>query len=205
MAHNSTVKEIEVAAIAEAHKCLIDVSTRLKEFIRLHDPSKIEIDEEGRELTNVAVTVDGTWQKRGHTSKIGVVFVMSVDTGEILDYEVLSHICQTCSWHEKNLPANDFAQWYENHKDSCDINHKGSPGDMENKGAILIFKRSIESRGLKYTEFVGDGDSSCFGKVSEALEEEYGDLYKITKEECVGHIQKRMGTALTAYKKGKKD
>eukprot|EP00794_Sanderia_malayensis_P000017 gene17-608_t len=53
---------------------------------------------------------------------------------------------------------------------------------MENKGAILIFKRSIESSELKYTQLVGEGDSSCFGEDSKALEEEYGELYKITKE-----------------------
>ena len=68
---------------------------------------------------------------------------------------------------------------------------------METKGASLIFKRSIESRGRKYTEFVGDCYSSCFGKVSEALKEQYGEWYKLSKEEYVGHIQKRMGTALT--------
>eukprot|EP00794_Sanderia_malayensis_P000013 gene13-603_t len=100
--------------------------------------------------------------------------------------------------------TDDFAQWYENHQDSCDINHKESSRDMENKGAILIFKRSIESSELKYTQLVGEGDSSCFGENSKALEEEYGELYKITKEECVGHIQKRMGTALTEYKKEQK-
>ena len=39
-------------------------------------------------IANVSVTVDGTWQKRGYSSKIGVVFVISVEMGEILDYEV---------------------------------------------------------------------------------------------------------------------
>ena len=95
---------------------------------------------------------------------------------------------------------NSFVKWFEKHKNSCEINHKGSCGDMENKGVILILKRSIETRGL--TEFVGDGDSSCFGQVSEALEEQYGEPYKITKKECVGHVQKRMWTVLTEYKKG---
>ncbi len=37
-------------------------------------------------IAEVADTVDGTWQKRGHTSKIGVVFPMSVRTEEVLDY-----------------------------------------------------------------------------------------------------------------------
>jgi len=47
MAFNSTLKEIEISAVAEADKCMSDASTRLKEFIRLNNPDKIEIDEEG--------------------------------------------------------------------------------------------------------------------------------------------------------------
>jgi len=53
MAFNSTLKEIEISAVAEADKCMSDASTRLKEFIRLNNPDKIEIDEEGRELPSV--------------------------------------------------------------------------------------------------------------------------------------------------------
>ena len=34
--------------------------------------------------------------------------------------------------------------------------------------------------------------------------EKYGDDYVVTKEECVGHVQKRLGTALRKYKADKK-
>lgn len=37
---------------------------------------------------DVAVSFDGAWTKRGFTSLTGVVFVISVDTGEVLDYHV---------------------------------------------------------------------------------------------------------------------
>jgi hypothetical protein len=50
-------------------------------------PDDIEMDG-GEMIANVSVTVDGTWQKRGYSSKIGDVFVISVEMGEILDYEV---------------------------------------------------------------------------------------------------------------------
>ena len=41
-----------------------------------------------------AVTVDGTRQKRyGFNSLLGVVFIISVDTGEVLDYEVKCKCC----------------------------------------------------------------------------------------------------------------
>ena len=63
MAFNSTIKGTEIPAVAEAYKCMSDASLRIKEFIRLKNPDKSEIDEEGRELFNVAVTVGGTWQE----------------------------------------------------------------------------------------------------------------------------------------------
>lgn len=41
---------------------------------------------------------------------------------------------------------------------------------------------------------VGDGDSSAFKSVQN--EHPYGSDVYITKKDCVGHIQKRMGTGL---------
>jgi hypothetical protein len=38
-------------------------------------------------VIDAAVSFDGTWAKRGFTSLTGVVFVTSVDTGEVLDYQ----------------------------------------------------------------------------------------------------------------------
>ena len=45
---------------------------------------------------------------------------------------------------------------------------------------------------MKYTTFVGDGDSSSFGRVKEALEQKFNAEYIIVKEECVGHVHKRL-------------
>ncbi|XP_060607879.1 uncharacterized protein LOC132760007 [Ruditapes philippinarum] len=57
-----------------------------------------------------------------------------------------------------------------------------------------IYRRSLEKRGLRYTVFVGDGDSSSYRSVIK--QNIYGPDIKITKENCVGHIQKRMGNKL---------
>ncbi len=75
---------------------------------------------------------------------------------------------------------------------------------MESPAAVEISSRSIETRNLKYTTYVGDGDSNSFGKVKAAIQQKYGDRYPIVKEDCVGRIQKRMDTALRSYKEGKK-
>lgn len=39
---------------------------------------------------DIAAALDGTWQKRGHTSMNGVVRVTLFDSGKVLDHECLS-------------------------------------------------------------------------------------------------------------------
>ena len=53
------------------------------------------------EITDVSISCDGTWQKRGFTSLNGAVIIMSTDTGKVLDVEVMSRYCNTCVIHEK--------------------------------------------------------------------------------------------------------
>ncbi|GFV29049.1 uncharacterized protein TNCV_4904221 [Trichonephila clavipes] len=54
-------------------------------------------------------------------------------------------------------------------------------------------KRSETSRKACYTQYLGDGDSKGFLTIKEA--KVYGDT-EVEKLECVGHVQKRMGTRL---------
>ncbi|KAK3731922.1 hypothetical protein QZH41_000274 [Actinostola sp. cb2023] len=65
---------------------------------------------------------------------------------------------------------------------------------MEASGAVMLFQRSIEKIKLRYTPFVGDGDSKAYTDVCKA--EPYGPAVFIPKEECISHVTKRMGTAL---------
>ena len=58
----------------------------------------------------------------------------------------------------------------------------------------------METRGLSYVNFIGDGDR-CFAAVRDACADKYGDKYIVKKEDCVGHVQKRMGTSLREYKR----
>ena len=72
-------------------------------------------------------------------------------------------------------------------------NHEGSSGSMETEGAVRIFNRSINIYGLRYINYIGDGDSSAYKNVSES--KPYGDQ-PVGKLDCVGHIQKRVGAGL---------
>ena len=72
----------------------------------------------------------------------------------------------------------------------CQINHHGSAGSMEGVGVITCFKRSLVRNQLRYTTYIGDGDSSSYASVVEA--NPYPGIDNI-KNECVGHVQKRVG------------
>ena len=181
-------------------KVLNEATDNLKRFTEINSPENI-VNINNKQIAKVAVTVDGTWQKRGHNSRIGVVFILSVDTGEVLDVMVKCLFCTECNFNKIKFKNNtvEFNSWYSSHKGSRCINREESSSSMEAKGAAEHFLHSIEKGNLMYTTFVGDGDSDCFGTVKEECEK-LGIGYDIVKEECVGHIQKRLETALRQLK-----
>ena len=142
------------------------------------------------DVSNCQVSVDGTWQKRGHASINGVVTVIADNNGNCLDTHVLSKTCFGCKMWEgkKNYPR--YNDWLLNHV--CSTNHEGSSGSMEAAGAKVIFHRSVKRNSLRYTEYLGDDDTSSYLEVN--LSKPYGHIDIIRKLECVGHAQKRLGT-----------
>ena len=70
---------------------------------------------------------------------------------------------------------------------------------MEVVGAKAVCARSETKLGLRYTRCLGDGDSKGFVAVLE--DNPYGQNVKITKLECVGHVQKHVGCKLWRLKK----
>ncbi|GFU12684.1 uncharacterized protein TNCV_2585381 [Trichonephila clavipes] len=73
--------------------------------------------------------------------------------------------------------------------------HKGSSSSMEPVGAYRIFERSEDHRMLRYTDYYGDG----YSKALDAVKDIYGKD-SVTKLECIGNIQKRVGTRLRKLK-----
>lgn len=164
-------------------------------------------DLDDTKVLDAAVSFDGTWAKRGFTSLTGVVFAISVDTGEVLDYHVLSKACQACSLKKSQCEGDEerFEEWRREHVASgkCDINFAGSSPAMEAEGAVILWKRSIELHNIRCKWMVSDGDSKAFSSV----EHVYDDC-QVVKLDCVGHVQKRMGKHLLNLKsrtKGKLD
>ncbi|XP_072180863.1 uncharacterized protein [Diadema setosum] len=152
----------------------------------------------GEEVLDVAVSYDGTWHKRGFVSNHGVGVVISMDTGEVLDREVLSKDCRECKLRDGwDRDTEEFRKWWDGHKDNCLGGHKGSSGKMEVDAAVAIWGRSEEKHRLRYRYMVSDGDSKAF----RAVEDTYGEDCKVEKLDCVGHVGKRMFNHLDKFRK----
>ncbi|KAH7950263.1 hypothetical protein HPB49_021674 [Dermacentor silvarum] len=133
----------------------------------------------------------GSWMTRGHTSHIGGIgTVIEPFMGFCLDYVVLSNFCAGCEMGpNENDPS--FGNWKKDHQ--CQKNTEKKSVKMEVEAALILFKRSLEQHNLRYTTIMNDGDSH---HPTFALQEEnVYDYLQIDKEDCVNHVQKRMGTA----------
>lgn len=149
-------------------------------------------------ITSIGVRGDGTWRKRGYTSFHGVTTLISIMSGKIIDLEVKSGHCHACShWQgKKGTPAYD--NWLETHKDSCERNYSGSASAMECDSVIEMFERSVERHSIRYSEYLGDGDSKAIKAVNN--KKVYGPDIEVEKLECVNHVSKRMFARLSSLK-----
>ena len=72
----------------------------------------------------------------------------------------------------------------------CSINHVGTAGSIEASGLKGFFMTSVETNKLRYTNYIGEGESKSYNDIFQA------DPYEgtgVNKLECIGHIQKRVG------------
>ncbi|GFX85919.1 uncharacterized protein TNCV_2473211 [Trichonephila clavipes] len=149
-------------------------------------------------IVECSISVDGTWQRRGYSSMNGCVAALSVDTGKVVDIEIMSSYCPTCRKISKMPRSIESETFAADHV--CHSKFQGSALKMEAVGATRIFQRSIVKRGLKYAHYYGDRDSKGFISVKDT----YGKD-SVTKYECIGHVQKRVGARFRKLKSKNKN
>lgn len=91
----------------------------------------------GNDMGECGISLDGSWQRQGHTSHNGVVTAISLDTKKRLDVEIMSDKCKACQKWEKRVNDPKYPKWKANHQ--CKINHTGSANSMEAAGALRGF------------------------------------------------------------------
>lgn len=143
------------------------------------------------EMPCTRVSVDGSWQRRGHASLHGVVTAIAGE--KCVDVEIKSRHCFGCKMWKGKENSSEYEIWKLGHY--CQINHDRSSGAMESTGAVDIFSRSVSQNNLIYKEYLGDGDTSSFADVVKSKPYEAYDVIPV-KLECIGHVQKRLGTRL---------
>ena len=127
------------------------------------------------------------------------LFTFNVVLSLSVSHSLPIKVCNSCKAWDKRDPdraSEAWKQWKEAHDEECYLNHVGSSRAMEADIAKALWMRSEEERQKRYTVFVGDGAS--FGRVVSL--KPYGDT-PVVKEDCTGHIQKRMGTKLREVKR----
>lgn len=81
--------------------------------------------------TELTISGDESWKKRGYTSLYGMTSLIGYYSGKIIDIFVKSSYCEKCKTWRKKLKPEEYNDWYEEPKDNCSLNHSGSSGKME--------------------------------------------------------------------------
>lgn len=195
-AYNELNSKLETAAEKVAEESMSKATAELKKMETENSPASASADDP---LDTIAM-FDGTWQKRGHSSLTGAVTCISPKTGKIMDIHIMNKTCPGCKEKDgMDVESPEYMNWYAEHYPKCKKNYTGSAPAMEPEGVKQMFNRSISKHNIRYTKYIGDGDTKSFKIVSDS--KPYGEDVTISKLECVGHVQKRMGKNLRELKK----
>ncbi|KAK5648395.1 hypothetical protein RI129_003287 [Pyrocoelia pectoralis] len=139
-----------------------------------------DIDDDG--IPTITVIADGAWSKRSYKVNYhalsGVACIVGARTGKLLFVGIRNKYCPICDrCSSKNIPSPAH---------SCCKNWTGSSTAMESYIIVEGFQQSISMHGLKYTQLVGDGDSSVLKKL--CIAKPYGHKVSIKKIQCVNHL-----------------
>ena len=100
----------------------------------------------------ITVIVDGGWSKCSHhhsyNAKSGVAIILERQIGKLLHIGVRNMYCT--------------AQGVPKQKHNCYENWDHSSSQMETNILLEGFQQAEATHGLRYTQFVGDGDSSVY-------------------------------------------
>ena len=130
--------------------------------------------------------------KHSYNAKSGVAIIIGKATGKLLYIGIRDKYCGVCTQAER---ANKEPQAHE-----CYKNWDGPSSSMETDILVEGFKRAETQHGLRYTTFIGDGDSSVYPTLLSQVPV-WG--HAIRKIECANHAIKCYRSALENLVKSK--
>ena len=89
--YDNLTSDIHLAYVGASQESMLKASEEIRcRIIGTNSPGEMVADSD--------VSLDGTWQKRGHSSVNGVVMAISKETGKCVDVAVLSKECKACHY-----------------------------------------------------------------------------------------------------------
>ena len=188
--YQTIAKQVWRASNRALQVCYQKAASQIRSHYMAKDPTLTDDS-----VIDITIGYDGTWHRRGYSSHHGVGSAIDLETGLVIDSEVLCNYCHGCK--SKPKPDDPALQtWLENHSSSCQRNHDGSSASMELAAARAICERSIDKYKLRYSNILCDGDAKTVIALNEAK------IYdqQIQKEDCVNHVTKRLYNGIEALK-----
>ena len=152
----------------------------------------IERGDYHEDIPAITVITDGRWSKRSHrhsyNAKSGVGVIIGLETRKILHLSVRNKYCAGCatgSPQEQHL---------------CYKNWESSSSAMETSAILEGFQEAEKVHGIRYTRFIGDGDSSVYTTLLQEVPV-YGRSIK--KMECANHACKCYRSSLESLVQNK--
>lgn len=105
----------------------------------------------GNVASNLTVSGDGTWKKRGFSSFFNITTLIGLYCNKVIDTEVKSSFCQECNIWKNKSGTVEYANWKASHEDNCTNNYEGSAGKVEVEAIKDMFLRLIKKYEVKYT------------------------------------------------------
>ncbi|KAJ8671989.1 hypothetical protein QAD02_003248 [Eretmocerus hayati] len=136
-------------------------------------------------LPFTTVIVDGCWLKRSYgnqyNSLSGSGIIIGKRTGKVLYAGVRNKYCCACFRAMRN------GQKAKEHDCKHNFSMKKPSTLMESEALLEGFKESVETHGLIYNKFIGDGDSNFYKILKSA--NPYGEWNIMPKKiECTNHL-----------------
>ena len=127
----------------------------------------------------ISVIVDGGWYKRSHkhcyNADSGVGIIAGKETRKVLHIAVRNKFCTACA---RNIPID---------KHVCFRNWNSSSSEMETDIILEGFINAERVHGFRYTQFIGDRDSSVYLTLIQKVHR-WG--HAIRKLKCTNHACK---------------
>ena len=162
--HNRINKTVEQTAYAEQRECMKRVATVEHVLAWVGRGLGVRVL-----VSDIDVSIDGTYMTRGHASRIGVSTVIGCRTGKVLDTGSLSNTCKGCDPWKRSDDARknteNYRRWLQDHESKCTLTHTCSSGSMKAETAKDMFSHSVKLYKVHYTRVIGDGDTSSFKNV----------------------------------------